>query len=79
MSQVDAATLAHRALSCQSLEDAPMLHYALVFLIIALIAGFLGFFGIAGIAATIAKVLFLLFLIVFVISLVGGWRRSPPF
>ena len=33
-----------------------MLHYAVVFLIIALIAAFLGFSGLAGMAATIAKV-----------------------
>lgn len=52
-----------------------MLHYAVVFLIIALIAGALGFFGIAGTAAWIAKVLFVVFLVLFVVSLISG--RKP--
>lgn len=56
-------------------EGKVMLHYAIVFLIIALVAGLLGFFGIAGIAAEIAKVLFVIFLILFVLSLVFGRRR----
>ncbi|HEX3124606.1 MAG TPA: DUF1328 domain-containing protein, partial [Rhodanobacteraceae bacterium] len=34
-----------------------MLHYALVFLVIAIIAGVLGFGGIAGASVGIAKVL----------------------
>ena len=42
-----------------------MLHYAVVFLIIALLAGVFGFFGVAGMAASIAKVLFVLFLVLF--------------
>ena len=45
-----------------------MLHYAVVFLIIALIAAVLGFGFIAGTAATIAKVLFVVFLILALIS-----------
>jgi uncharacterized membrane protein YtjA (UPF0391 family) len=36
-----------------------MLHYALVFLVVAIIAAVLGFGGIAGAAAGIAKILFL--------------------
>ena len=52
-----------------------MLHYAIVFLIIALIAAVFGFGGVAIAAAGIAKILFFLFLIGFVISLVAG-RRS---
>jgi uncharacterized membrane protein YtjA (UPF0391 family) len=38
-----------------------MLHYAIVFLVIALIAAVLGFGGIAGASAGIAKILFLVF------------------
>jgi uncharacterized membrane protein YtjA (UPF0391 family) len=53
-----------------------MLHYAVVFLIIALIAGALGFFGIAGAAVGIAKILFFVFLVLFVVSLIMG-RRGP--
>ena len=45
-----------------------MLHYAVVFLIIALIAAVFGFGGIAVGAAGIAKVLFVIFLIGAVVS-----------
>jgi uncharacterized membrane protein YtjA (UPF0391 family) len=51
-----------------------MLHYAVVFLVIALIAAILGFGGIAGAAAGIAKILFLVFLVLAVISLFIGKR-----
>ena len=47
-----------------------MLHYAIVFLVIALIAGVLGFGGIAGSAVGIAKILFGLFLILALIFIV---------
>ena len=40
-----------------------MLHYAIVFLVIALIAGVLGFGGIAGSAVGIAKNFVLIFLL----------------
>jgi uncharacterized membrane protein YtjA (UPF0391 family) len=53
-----------------------MLHYALVFLVIALIAGILGFTGIAGASAGIAKVLFIVFVILFVISVIFNRRRN---
>lgn len=53
-----------------------MLHWALVFLVIAIIAGALSMGVVAGTAAWIAKVLFVVFLILFVISLVSG--RRPP-
>jgi uncharacterized membrane protein YtjA (UPF0391 family) len=49
-------------------RSCPMLHYALVFLVIALIAAFLGFSGLAGLAATIAKVLFVVFLVLAVVA-----------
>ncbi|KGQ70894.1 membrane protein [Chelonobacter oris] len=52
-----------------------MLHYAVVFFIIALIAAALGFGGIAGSAVGIAKVLFFAFLILAVISFLFGRRR----
>jgi uncharacterized membrane protein YtjA (UPF0391 family) len=54
-----------------------MLHYAVVFFIIALIAAGFGFGGIAAGAAGIAKILFFVFLIAFVVSLLMGvFRRS---
>ena len=46
-----------------------MLHWTLVFLVIALIAAFLGFGALAGAAATVAKVCFVLFLILWIVSL----------
>jgi len=58
-------------------EKQAMLHYAIVFLVIALIAAVLGFGGIAGAAAGIAKILFLVFLVLFIVSLFLGRRRPP--
>jgi uncharacterized membrane protein YtjA (UPF0391 family) len=54
-----------------------MLHYALVFLLIAIVAAILGFGGIAVTSAYIAKILFLIFLVLFLVSLVThlGRRR----
>lgn len=52
-----------------------MLHYAVVFLVIAIIAAVLGFGGIAGASAGIAKILFLVFIVLFVVSLLMGRRR----
>ena len=52
-----------------------MLHYAVVFLIVAIIAAVLGFGYIAGTAAWIAKILFVVFLVLFVITLLTG--RKP--
>ena len=45
-----------------------MLHYTLVFLVVAIIAAVLGFGVIAGTAAWIAKVCFFVFLILAVLS-----------
>ncbi len=45
-----------------------MLHYAVVFLVIAIIAGVLGFTSIFGAAIGIAKILFFVFLILAVLS-----------
>jgi uncharacterized membrane protein YtjA (UPF0391 family) len=52
-----------------------MLHYSVVFFIIALIAAALGFGGIAGSAVGIAKVLFFAFLILSIISFFFGRGR----
>lgn len=55
-----------------------MLHWALVFLVVALIAGLFGFTGVYVAAAGIAKVLFFIFIILFLVSLLsGGLRRGP--
>lgn len=53
-----------------------MLHYSVIFLVVALIAAAFGFGGIASTATEIAKILFFVFLAIFVISLLLG-RRTP--
>lgn len=53
-----------------------MLHYAVVFFVIAIIAAVFGFSGIAVGAASIAKILFFVFLIgALVTLLMGAFRR----
>jgi uncharacterized membrane protein YtjA (UPF0391 family) len=52
-----------------------MLHYAVVFLVIALIAALFGFGGIAAGAASIAQVLFVVFIVLAVASFVVGLFR----
>lgn len=54
-----------------------MLHWALVFLVVALIAAALGFGTLAGAAAGIAKICFFVFLVLFVVSLFAGGFRRP--
>lgn len=49
-----------------------MLHYTVVFLIIAIIAAVFGFGSIAAGATEIAKVLFFVFVILTIISLIMG-------
>ena len=51
-----------------------MLHYALIFVIIALVAAVLGFGGIEGTALYLAKILLFVFLVLLVISLVTGHK-----
>lgn len=48
-----------------------MLHWTLVFLVVAIIAAILGFGVVAGTAAYIAKILFLVFLIIWIVSLIS--------
>jgi len=52
-----------------------MLHYTLVFLVIAIIAALFGFGVIASAAVGIAKILFVIFLVLFLVSLIAGQRR----
>jgi uncharacterized membrane protein YtjA (UPF0391 family) len=58
-------------------QEAIVIYWAAVFLIIALVAAVLGFSGIAGTAVNIAWILFVVGLIVAVIFFALG-RRSPP-
>ena len=53
-----------------------MLHYAIVFLVIALIAALFGFGGIAAGAVEIAKILFFVFVIMAVVAFVIGLGRK---
>jgi uncharacterized membrane protein YtjA (UPF0391 family) len=52
-----------------------MLHYAVVFFVIALIAALFGFGGIASSAVGIAKILFIVFAILAVASFLFGLVR----
>jgi uncharacterized membrane protein YtjA (UPF0391 family) len=52
-----------------------MLHYAVVFFIVAVIAALFGFTGIAAGAVEIAKILFFIFILLFVVSLFMGLVR----
>lgn len=49
-----------------------MLHYAVVFLVIALVAAVFGFGGIAAGAVGIAKILFFFFVVMAVVTFVVG-------
>ena len=51
-----------------------MLHYALVFLVVALIAGLLGVSGVAAVATNIAYVLFVDALVLFLVHMIAGRR-----
>jgi uncharacterized membrane protein YtjA (UPF0391 family) len=53
-----------------------MLHYAVVFFVIALIAARFGFGGIAAGAAGIAKILFLVFIILAIATFLLGRNRG---
>lgn len=55
-------------------NSSPMLHYAVVFFIVAIVAALLGFGGLAGSAAWIAQILFVVFLVLFLVSLITGRR-----
>lgn len=52
-----------------------LLHYAVVFLVVALVAAAIGFGGVAGVAMEGARLLFWVFIILAVITLVGGIAR----
>ena len=65
--------IGHRALI---FKEKVMLHYAIVFFIIALIAALFGFTGIAASATGIAKILFVVFLIMAVVAFVVNHTRG---
>jgi uncharacterized membrane protein YtjA (UPF0391 family) len=53
-----------------------MLHYAVVFFVIAVIAALFGFGGIAAGAVGIAKILFFVFVVLAIVSLLFGTLRK---
>ncbi len=53
-----------------------MLHYAVVFLVIALVAAVFGFGGIVAGAVEIAKMLFFVFVVMAVVTFVTGLIRK---
>ena len=53
-----------------------MLHYAVVFFVIALIAALFGFGGIAAGAVGIAKTLFFIFIVFAIVSFLFGAMRG---
>ena len=57
-------------------QELVMLHYAVVFFVIALIAALLGFSGIAAGAAGIAKILFIVFVVLAIASFLFGFIRK---
>jgi len=52
-----------------------LLHWAVIFLVVALVAGLLGFGGVAGTAMEGARLLFWVALVFLVVSLVFGLLR----
>jgi uncharacterized membrane protein YtjA (UPF0391 family) len=52
-----------------------VLHYALVFFLVAIVAAVLGFGGVSVASAGIAKILFYMFLVIFLVTLVMGVAR----
>jgi uncharacterized membrane protein YtjA (UPF0391 family) len=52
-----------------------MLHWALMFLVVALVAAIFGFGGIASAATGIAQVLFVIAIVLFLMSLLAGFVR----
>jgi uncharacterized membrane protein YtjA (UPF0391 family) len=53
-----------------------MLHYAVVFFVIALVAALFGFGGIAAGATEIAKILFFIFLVIAVVTFIASLIRK---
>jgi uncharacterized membrane protein YtjA (UPF0391 family) len=53
-----------------------MLHYTIVFFVVAIIAAVLGFGVIVGTVAVIAKICFFVFLVLAILSLVSGRKTK---
>jgi uncharacterized membrane protein YtjA (UPF0391 family) len=53
-----------------------LLHWAIVFLVVALVAALFGFGGVAGTAMEGARILFWVAIVLFVVALVVNFMRS---
>ncbi len=73
MTSIAAADL---TVTAATYKESTMLHYAVVFFVIALIAALFGFGGIAAGAAGIAKILFVVFVILAVAAFLFGRNRG---
>ena len=73
--QGEADVMGRRTLTPLPMENS-MLHWALVFLVVALVAAVFGFGGIASTAAGMAQILFVVALVLFVVSLLFGFARG---
>ncbi len=75
----DSLSLNYKSAACTATRgNTTMLHYALLFLLIALVAGIIGFGGFAFMAAGIARILFGVFLVLFLVGLIMHVGRSSP-
>jgi uncharacterized membrane protein YtjA (UPF0391 family) len=52
-----------------------LLHYAIVFLVVAIVAALFGFGGVAGTAMEGARILFWVAIVLFVVALIGNFVR----
>lgn len=52
-----------------------LLHYAIVFLVVAIVAALFGFGGVAGTAMEGARILFWVAIVLFVVSLIANFVR----
>jgi uncharacterized membrane protein YtjA (UPF0391 family) len=59
----------------EAMASFSLLHYAIVFLVVALVAAAVGFGGVAGVAMEGARLLFWIFIVLFVVSLVADLIR----
>jgi uncharacterized membrane protein YtjA (UPF0391 family) len=76
---VSASSVDEKTLEALVLERGGiMLHYALVFLVVALIAGVLGISGVAAVATNIAYVLFVVAIVLFLVHVLSGRRTLAP-
>jgi uncharacterized membrane protein YtjA (UPF0391 family) len=70
------ASQAKRPTPGRARKEIVMLHYAIVFLVIALVAALFGFGGIAAGAVEIAKILFFVFVIMAIVAFVISIGRK---